>query len=317
MLISRSLKMTKKDKKNFLTLKDYSKIEIENILDLSEKIKKNKKKYSRVLDGKNIALLFDKHSTRTRLSFEVGIDQLGGNSVYLDSKNLQLDRGEIYQDTAKILSIYLDGVVIRTFKQETVECLAEYGDIPVINGLTDSYHPCQVLSDLLTLKELGMLKKGLKFTYVGDCNNMTNSLIIGFLKMGIGITIGCPENYLPTAEMMEYIKNNKGSSSVDFVFDPVKAVKDSDVLYTDVWLSMGDKVNKQKIKELEKFQVNNELIKNAKKEVKIMHCLPAHRGQEITSEVLESKNSIVLMQAENRLYAQKGLLVYLFGGRSI
>jgi ornithine carbamoyltransferase len=309
--------MAKKEKKDFLTLKDYSKVEIENILDLSEKVKKNKERYSSTLNGKNIALLFDKHSTRTRLSFEVGIDQLGGNSIYLDSKNLQLSRGETYQDTARILSIYLDGVVIRTFKQETVECLAKYGDIPVINGLTDSYHPCQVLSDLLTLKEMGMLKKGLKFTYMGDCNNMTNSLIIGLLKMNIGLTIGCPENYLPPADMIEYIKNNKQSGIVDFIFDPVEAAKDADVLYTDVWLSMGDKVDKKKFKELEKFQVNNKLMRYAKEGVKIMHCLPAHRGQEVTSEVLESKNSVVLMQAENRLHAQKGLLVYLFGSSVI
>jgi ornithine carbamoyltransferase len=308
--------MAKNDKKDFLTLKDYSKIEIEHILELSEKIKNNKEEYSGVLDGKNIALLFDKHSTRTRLSFEVGIDQLGGNSVYLDSKTLQLNRGETYQDTAKILSVYLDGLVIRTFEQETVECLAKYGDIPVINGLTDKFHPCQVLSDMLTLKELGLLKKDLKFTYMGDCNNMTNSLIVGFLKMNIGLTVGCPENYLPPGDIIEYIKNNQENGRVDFVSDPVKAAADADVLYTDVWLSMGDKPNRKKLKELEKYQVNSKLLKQAKKGVKIMHCLPAHRGQEITSEVLESENSVVLMQAENRLHAQKGLLLYLFSERS-
>jgi ornithine carbamoyltransferase len=306
--------MAKKNKKDFLTLKDYSKDEIEHILDLSEKIKSNKKKYSSALDGKNIALLFDKHSTRTRLSFEVGIDQMGGNSVYLDSRTLQLNRGETYQDTAKILSLYLDGLVVRTFKQETLECLAEYGNIPVINGLTDKFHPCQVLSDMLTLKELGLLKKDLKFTYIGDCNNMTNSLIIGLLKMKIGLTIGCPGNYLPPEEIIEYIKDNREDGNVDFVYDPVKAVKNADILYTDVWLSMGDKPNRKKLKELEKYQVNSKLLKQAKKGIKIMHCLPAHRGQEITSAVLESKNSIVLLQAENRIHAQKGLLLYLFSG---
>lgn len=304
--------MIKNNKKDFLTIKDYSKSEIEYILDLSVKIKEDKKKYNNVLEGKNIALLFDKHSTRTRLSFEVGIDQLGGNSVYLDAKDLQLSRGETYKDTAMILSRYVDGLVIRTFKQDTVECLAEYGTIPVINGLTDTYHPCQVLADLLTLKDLGLLKKELKFTYIGDFNNMTNSLLVGFLKMGIGITVGCPEKYLPSGEMVEYVKNQKDGSKVNFIFDPKEAVKDADVIYTDVWLSMGDEINKQKIKDLEKFQVNNELLKNAKREVKIMHCLPAHRGQEITSEVIDGRNSIVLLQAENRLHAQKGLLVYLF-----
>lgn len=304
--------MIKNNKKDFLTIKDYSKSEIEYILDLSVKIKEDKKKYNNVLEGKNIALLFDKHSTRTRLSFEVGIDQLGGNSVYLDAKDLQLSRGETYKDTAMILSRYVDGLVIRTFKQDTVECLAEYGTIPVINGLTDTYHPCQVLADLLTLKDLGLLKKELKFTYIGDFNNMTNSLLVGFLKMSIGITVGCPEKYLPSGEMVEYVKNQKDGSKVNFIFDPKEAVKDADVIYTDVWLSMGDEINKQKIKDLEKFQVNNELLKNAKREVKIMHCLPAHRGQEITSEVIDGRNSIVLLQAENRLHAQKGLLVYLF-----
>lgn len=305
--------MAQKNKKDFLTLKDYSKREIEHILDLSIKIKEDKKKYSDVLKGKNIALLFDKHSTRTRLSFEVGIDQLGGNSIYLESKSLQLGRGESYKDTARVLSRYVDGLVMRTFKQDTVECIAEYGSIPVINGLTDTFHPCQVLADLLTLKELGMLKKGLKFTYIGDFNNMANSLVIGFLNMGIGITVGCPEKYLPPGGTVEYIKNRADGSMVNFVFSPSEAVKDADIVYTDVWLSMGDEMNEQKIKELEKFQVNSELLGHAKKEVRIMHCLPAHRGQEITSEVLEGKNSIVLMQAENRLHAQKGLLVYLFG----
>ena len=184
--------------------------------------------------------------------------------------------------------------------------------IPVINGLSDSYHPCQILADILTLKESGLLDKEVKFTYVGDCNNVANSLIIGFLKIGIDLTIGCPEKYLPSKEIIKYIENQKDGGKVDFVFDPVSAVENADVVYTDVWLSMGDEMNKIKINELKKFQVNPELLKHAKKEVKIMHCLPAHRGQEITSEVLDSKNSIVLIQAENRLHAQKGLLVYLF-----
>ena len=217
MLILRSYKMDKNNKKDFLTLKDYSKSDIEYILKLSGRIKKDKKKYSKVLEGKSIAMLFDKHSTRTRLSFEVGISQLGGNPVYLDSRNMHLSRGETYKDTAKILSRYLDGVVIRTFKHETVECFAEYGSIPVINGLTDTYHPCQVLADMLTLKEYGLLNKELKFTYVGDCNNMTNSLIVGFLKIGIGITIGCPEKYMPSKKIIEYIEGQKEGSKVNFI----------------------------------------------------------------------------------------------------
>jgi len=299
-------------KKDFLTLKDYSKEEIEYLLDLSGKIKKDKNSYSKVLEGKNIAMLFDKYSTRTRLSFEVGIKHLGGNSIYLDSKKLQISRGETYKDTAKIFSAYLDGMIIRTYSQEIVNIFAKYGTIPVINGLTDIYHPCQVLSDMLTLKELGLLNKNLKFIYVGDSNNVTNSLIIGFSKLGIDITIGCPQKYSPSEEIIEYARNQKEGSKLNLVHDPVKAVSDADVVYTDVWLSMGDEKNKQKLTDLKSFQVNYKLLKYAKEEVKVMHCLPAHRGQEITSEVLDGKNSIVLQQAENRLHAQKALLVYLY-----
>ena len=299
-------------KKDFLTLKDYSKEEIKYLLDLSGKIKKDKNSYSKVLEDKNIAMLFDKYSTRTRLSFEVGIKQLGGNSIYLDSKKLQIQRGETYQDTAKIFSAYLDGMVIRTYSQEIVDIFAKYGTIPVINGLTDIYHPCQILSDMLTLKEMRLLNKDLKFTYVGDSNNVTNSLIIGFSKLGIDITIGCPQKYSPPEEIIKYARNQKEGSKLNLVYDPVKAVSDADVVYTDVWLSMGDEKNKQKLTDLKSFQVNYKLLKYAKEEVKVMHCLPAHRGQEITSEVLDGKNSIVLQQAENRLHAQKALLVYLY-----
>ena len=227
-------------KKDFLTLKDYSKEEIKYLLDLSGKIKKDKNSYSKVLEGKNIAMLFDKHSTRTRLSFEVGIKQLGGNSIYLDSKNLQISRGETYQDTAKIFSVYLDGMVIRTYSQEIVDIFAKYGTIPVINGLTDIYHPCQILADMLTLKEMELLNKDLKFTYVGDSNNVTNSLIIGFSKLGIDITIGCPQKYSPPEEIIKYARNQKEGSKLNLMYDLVKAVSDADVVYTDVWLSMGD-----------------------------------------------------------------------------
>lgn len=300
-------------KKDFLTLKDYSRDEIKYIFDLSEKIKKDNNKYSNVLKGKNIAMLFDKHSTRTRLSFEAGINQLGGKALILDSKNLHLSRGETYNDTAKIFSMYVDGVIIRTFKQKTVEIFAEYGTIPVINGLTDTYHPCQALSDMFTLKELGLLNKDLKFTYIGDSNNVTNSLIIGFSKMGIDITIGSPDKYSPPQEILDYAKNLKEGSKINVVHDPIGAVSDADVVYTDVWFSMGDEINDKKILELKSYQVNSELLENAKKGVKVMHCLPAHRGEEITSEVLDGNSSIVLQQAENRIHAQKGLLVYLFG----
>ncbi len=204
-------------------------------------------------------------------------------------------------------------MIIRTFKQETLDIFAKYGNIPVINGLTDTYHPCQVLADMLTLKEMGMLNKKIKFVYIGDSNNVTNSLIVGFSKIGIDMTIGCPEKYSPDEEILEYAGNQKKGSDINVINNPVDAVSNADIIYTDVWLSMGQETDKFKLKELEKYQVNSDLLKYAKKEVKIMHCLPAHAGQEITSEVLEGKNSIVLEQAANRMHAQKGLLAYIYG----
>jgi ornithine carbamoyltransferase len=297
--------------KDFLTLKDFQKGQIKYMLDLASRIKKRPGYYRKVLSGKNIALLFEKHSTRTRLSFEAGINQLGGNVIYLESKSLQVSRGETYEDTGKIFSCYLDGLVIRTFSQEMVEKLAANSRIPVINGLTDSYHPCQILSDLFTLDQMGILNNRLKFTYIGDSNNVCNSLIIGLSKMGIVITIGSPRGYQPSDEIIDYAASllPKG---VIIESDPLKAVKDADIIYTDVWVSMGDEKSSEKYNAMKNYQVNRDLIKNAAKDVKIMHCLPAHRGEEITAEVIEGKNSIVFEQAENRLYAQKALLVYLY-----
>ena len=304
----------KNKQKDFLTLKDYSKEEILYMIAFAAKIKKDKKLYSNLLKSKSIALLFDKHSTRTRLSFEAGIEQLGGNCIYLDGSTLQLKRGETVQDSAKVFSGYLDGLVIRTFKHETVQVFAKNSTIPVINGLTDLYHPCQILSDLFTIRELGMLDKDLKFTYAGDCNNVSNSLMIGFAKLGIDMTIGCPGAYKPSGDIMEYAARlaKENGSSINITDDPTAAVENADIIYTDVWISMGDEDSEEKTKALTKFQVNSKLAHYAKPGVKLMHCLPAHRGQEITSEVMDGKNSIVWQQAENRLYAQKALLVYLY-----
>jgi ornithine carbamoyltransferase len=304
----------KNKQKDFLTLKDYSREEILYMIALAAKIKKDKRLYNDLLKSKSIALLFDKHSTRTRLSFEAGIEQLGGNCIYLDGSTLQLKRGETVQDSAKVFSGYLDGLIIRTFKQETVEIFAKNSTIPVINGLTDLYHPCQILSDLFTILELGMLDKNLKFTYVGDCNNVSNSLMIGFAKLGIDITIGCPGAYKPSGDIMESATHlaKESGSSINITDDPTEAVENADIIYTDVWISMGDEDSEEKTKVLTKFQVNSKLAYHAKTDVKIMHCLPAHRGQEITSEIMDGENSIVWLQAENRLYAQKALLVYLY-----
>ena len=303
-----------KNKKDFLTLKDYSKEEIEYLINLATKIKKDKKLYSNVLKGKSIAMLFDKPSTRTRLSFEAGIEQLGGNCIYLDADTLQIKRGETLQDSAKVFSGYLDGLIIRTFKQQTVEVFAQYSKIPVINGLTDMYHPCQILSDLFTINEIGLLNKSLKFTYIGDCNNVLNSLLIGFTKLGINITVGCSEKYGPSKEVIEYVLqlSKVSGTRIDIVHDPVQAVSGSNIIYTDVWISMGDEQSEEKIKALGKFQLNEKLISHADENVKVMHCLPAHREQEITSDVLDGASSIIWQQAANRLYAQKALLVYLF-----
>ena len=305
----------KRTKKDFLTLLDYSKEEINYLLWLTGDVKQNKDKYREILKNKNIAMLFDKPSTRTRVSFEVGINQLGGNCLVLDSKTMQLGRGETYSDTAKIFNAYLDGIVIRTFKQKDIETIACNCGIPVINALTDSYHPCQILSDLFTLYEKDLLfKKDLKFVYLGDANNVLNCLLIGFTKLGINITVGCPKAYEPDKELLKNLEemSKKSKNKIIIENDPLLAIKDADVIYTDVWVSMGEEESTQKIYDLKPFQVNKNLLSQAKNNVLIMHCLPAHRELEITSEVLDSRNSIVWTQAENRLYAQKALLALLY-----
>jgi ornithine carbamoyltransferase len=298
-------------------LADYSGEEILLILDLAKKIKSSKNLFSDFLKGKSLALLFDKPSTRTRLSFEAGIAQLGGNAIYLGAETMQIKRGETLEDTAKIMNKYLDGLVIRTFMQEAVEIFAAHCCFPVINGLTDYCHPCQVISDLFTISELGLLGRSLKFVYLGDCNNVLNSLLSGFIKLGLDITVGCSPMYEPEKKVMELSlkEASKTGSSIKLVYDPYEAVKGADIIYTDVWVSMGESHSGEKIKELSKFQVNRKLLSFAKPEARVMHCLPAHRDQEITSEVLDSNaGSTVWQQAENRLHAQKALLVYLYAG---
>jgi ornithine carbamoyltransferase len=303
-------------KKDLLTLKDYSGEEILFLLKLTGKIKKDRGLLSDFLKGRNIALLFDKQSTRTRLSFEAGISRMGGNCIYLDSGSLQIKRGETIEDSAKVMDRYLDGLIIRTFEQETVEIFAKNCKFPVINGLTDKYHPCQIMADLFTLSEQGILDKSLKFSYVGDCNNVANSLLIGFSKLGIEISIGCSPVYEPSKEILEYVftETKKSGGKITLAYDPYESVKDADVIYTDVWVSMGEAHSDEKINELQKFQVNKKLLSFARPGVKVMHCLPAHRELEITSDVLDSASSIVWQQAENRMHAQKAILAYLFTG---
>ena len=254
-------------------------------------------------------MIVEKSSTRTRVSFEVGMYQLGGNALFLSSNDLQIGRGEPVCDTARVLSRYLDGIMIRTFDQEEVEALAEYGSIPIINGLTDYAHPCQVLADLLTIREHKGKIQGLKLCFIGDGNNMANSLIVGCIKCGMSVAIACPDNYKPDAEIMAWAKENG-----DFLCtsDIEEAVKGSDVVYTDVWASMGQEQEAEERKKVfADFQVNEKFMALANEGAMVLHCLPAHRGEEITDETFEKHAAEIFDEAENRLHAQKAVLVEL------
>lgn len=305
--------------RDFLTLKDFESKELKAVLDLSLKIKDRYKEggKTRYLADKTLGMLFEKPSTRTRVSFEVAIHQLGGMGIFLSSDELQLKRGEPIKDTAKVLSSYLDGIMVRTFHHDTVTELSDFSQIPVINGLTDLYHPCQVMADLLTIKEEFGSFSGLTLTFLGDGNsNMAHSLLYGCSKMGINVTIAAPQGYYPAQEVVKEAREIAGHNqgSVLVTDDPEAAVKKSEIVYTDVWASMGDEDEKDsRIKDLTPYQLNSELLARAKPGAIVLHCLPAKRGEEITEEVLEGKNSRVFLQAENRLHAQKGILVSLMG----
>ncbi len=301
-----------------LTLQDFSAEEIGAILDMATKLKARQKKGEAhpSLAGKTLAMIFQKPSTRTRVSFEVGMWQLGGSALFLSSQELQMGRGEPIKDTAAVLSRYVDGIMIRTFDHGEVEELAAFASVPVINGLTDLLHPCQVLADLLTVEEkIGHLK-GVKLAYLGDGNNVAHSLMIGCSKMGLDVSIAAPQNYRPSPEIEEKARSNAlvSGSRIVVTSDPLEAVEKAEVIYTDVWASMGQEEEKQARREVfGPYQVNSRLVEAAAPGAVIMHCLPAYRGEEITAEVLESKSSIVLDQAENRLHAQKGLMALLMG----
>jgi len=299
--------------KHLLKLLDWTPAEIADVLNLADQLKYEKKNgiEHHILKGKTLGMIFQKSSTRTRVSFEVGMSDLGGHALFLSSRDLQIGRGEPVQDTARVLSRYLDGIMIRTFEQKEVEMLAEYGSIPIINGLTDFAHPCQVLADLMTIREHKGIIKGKKLCYIGDGNNMANSLIVGGIKMGMSVAIGCPENYKPDAEIMKWASENG-----EFVCTPdiFEAAKDADVIYTDVWASMGQEGEAEERKRVFKgYQVNSELMKAAKSDAMVLHCLPAHRGEEITEEVLEAHANEIFDEAENRLHAQKAVLVKCMG----
>ncbi|MCU0665730.1 MAG: ornithine carbamoyltransferase [Candidatus Omnitrophica bacterium] len=301
-------------KKDLISIKDLSSAEINQLFDLTAQLKRNKNKFSRVLSGKTLALIFQKPSNRTRVSFEVGMYQLGGNSIYLSPGEINLGVRESIPDAAKTLSRYVDGIVLRTFAHKNVIELAKYADIPVINGLSDFSHPCQALADIYTVVEKLENVKGKTLAYVGDGNNVCNSLLFICAKTGMNINVAAPVGYKPDRAVVEQAENialpNK--SKVSIFSDPLKAVKGSDVIYTDVWTSMGqEKEALNRLKAFKGFQINQRLLAHAKKGVLVMHCLPAHRGEEITGEVMDSKNSVVFDQAENRMHVQKAVLIKL------
>ncbi|TDL33084.1 ornithine carbamoyltransferase [Jeotgalibacillus sp. S-D1] len=300
--------------KDLLSLKDFTANEILDLIYLAVELKKPENKYLPLLEGKVLGMIFEKSSTRTRVSFETGMLQLGGHAMYLSTRDIQMGRGETIADTARVLSGYLDGIMIRTFKQSTVTELAENSSVPVINGLTDDYHPCQVLADLLTIYEHFGTFQGKKLTYIGDGNNVAHSLMIGAAKVGMDCTIAAPEGYYPKPEMVELaqaIAAHTGSK-IEVLTDPVKAVQNSNVIYTDVWASMGQEEEAlERRKHFASYQVNDELVSHADPDYIFMHCLPAHREEEVTAAILEGAHSVVFQEAENRLHAQKALLAAL------
>lgn len=300
--------------KHLLKMLDLSKEEILDILNLADQLKYENKNgiEHHIIKGKTLGMIFQKSSTRTRVSFETGMYQLGGQALFLSNRDLQIGRGEPVQDTARVLSRYLDGIMIRTFEQKEVEDLAKYGSIPVINGLTDFCHPCQVLADLMTIREFKGRFEGLKMCYIGDGNNMANSLIVGGLKVGMEVSIACPKDYQPAAEVLEFAKGYGDKFSMTDV--PLEAAKDADVLFTDVWTSMGEEAETEKRKIAFKgYQINDDIMAVAKADAMVQHCLPAHREEEITEKVFEAHANEIFEEAENRLHAQKAVMVKVMG----
>ena len=297
--------------KHLLKLSDLSPEEIIGILNLADQLKYERKNNIRHhhLEGKKLGMIFEKSSTRTRVSFEVGMYELGGHALFLSGKDLQIGRGEPIKDTVRVLSRYLDGIMIRTFAQQDVEDLAAYGSIPIINGLTDYCHPCQVLADLMTIREYKGSLKGLKLCFVGDGNNMANSLIVGGLKTGMEVSVACPDNYRPDADILA---RGFATGRLTVTSDIRAAAKDADVLYTDVWASMGQEEEKaEREKVFRGYCIDADLMSVAKPDAMVLHCLPAHRGEEITDEVFEAHANDIFDEAENRLHAQKAVLVKL------
>lgn len=299
--------------KHLLKMMDLTTEEIIDILNLADQLKYELKHgiAHNHLQGMTLGMIFEKASTRTRVSFETGMYQLGGYPLFLSANEMQIGRGEPVEDTARVLSRYLDGIMIRTFKQEEVEKLAEYGSIPVINGLTDFCHPCQVLADLLTVREYKNKLDGLNMCYIGDGNNMANSLIVGCLKVGMNVSAACPEGYRPDNTVLEFAKSYDNFRLTNI---PVEAAADADVLFTDVWASMGQEGEAEKRRIAFKgYQINDEIMSAAHGDAMVMHCLPAHREEEITAKVFEAHAGEIFDEAENRLHAQKAVMVKVMG----
>ena len=299
--------------KHLLKLSDWSKNEIFEALDLADRLKYEKKNgiSHKLLEGKTLGMIFEKSSTRTRVSFEVGIHDLGGYGLFLSSRDLQIGRGEPVEDTARVLSRYLDGIMIRTFAQSEVEDLAKYGSIPVINGLTDYCHPCQVMADLQTIREYKGSLEGKKLCFIGDGNNMANSLIIGGIKTGMEVSVACPASHKPDADIMKWASQNGTFTCTENILE---AAAGADAVYTYVWASMGQEGEAENRKRIfEGYQVNSEVMAAASEGAMVMHCLPAHRGEEITAEIFEAHANEIFDEAENRLHAQKEIMVLCMG----
>ena len=300
---------------NFLKLSDLSCEEITAVLDLADELKRKKKEKieHKMLKDKTLGMIFKKSSTRTRVSFEVGMYELGGNAIFLSSDNTQMGRGEPAEDTARVLSRYLDGIMIRTYEQEEVETLAKFASIPIINGLTDLCHPCQVAADLMTIREYKKELNGKKLCYIGDGNNMANSLIVGAVKTGMQISVACPGGYEPDDEIVRWAEQN---GSLVLSDDPQECAKDADVLYTDVWASMGMESEIKERREIfAPYQINDEIMSLAKDDAMVLHCLPAHKEEEITEKVFEEHADEIFEQSENRLHVQKAIMVMLMADR--
>jgi len=300
--------------KHLLTLEQLSQEEIIDILNLADQLKWQRKNgiEHHLLKGKSLGMIFQKSSTRTRVSFEVGMYELGGQALFLSNRDLQIGRGEPVQDTARVLSRYLDGIMIRTFEQKEVEDLAKYGSVPVINALTDYAHPCQVLADLQTIREFKGSFEGLKAVYIGDGNNMANSIIVGCLKVGMKVAVATPKGYEPDQRVLEFTKQYPGMFTL--TTDVLEASKDGDVFFTDVWASMGQESEAMERKKIfTGYQINSNVMNVANKGAMVLHCLPAHREEEITAEVFEAHADEIFEEAENRLHAQKAVLVKLMG----